>query len=112
MSSEGLKMGEENDISETVKVEKDDDLHQGDQNDQPFVLLLRVIQPNGKPLPIGGFTERAMTQMLHDLAGVIPKEVVVLTDQEVVVELGGNAYNGSVKSSTWGIPLGWSINYC
>ena len=38
-------MAEENDISETVKVEKDDDLHQGDQNDQPFALLLRVIQP-------------------------------------------------------------------
>ena len=50
--------------------------------------MLRVIQPNGKPLPIGGFTERAMMQMLHDLAGMIPKEVVVLTDQEVVVELG------------------------
>ena len=27
-------------------------------------------------------------QMLHDLAGVIPIEVVVLTDQKVVVELG------------------------
>ena len=46
-----------------------------------------MIQPHGKPLAKGGFTERAVMQMLHDLAGVIHKEVVVLTDQEVVVEL-------------------------
>ena len=38
-------MAEENDINETVQVEERDDLHQGDQNDQPFVLLLRVIIP-------------------------------------------------------------------
>ena len=31
----------------------------GDQSRQPFVLLLRVTQSNGKPLPIGGFTGRA-----------------------------------------------------
>ena len=28
----------------------------GEKNDLPFVLLLRVTQSNGKPLPIGGFT--------------------------------------------------------
>ena len=33
----------------------------GDWNEQPFVLLLRVTQSNGKPLPIGGFTGRAMS---------------------------------------------------
>ena len=59
----------------------------GDQNGQPFVLLLRVTQSNGKPLPIGGFTGRAMSQMLHDVAGVVPKEVLIMNDQEVVMEL-------------------------
>ena len=80
-------MAEINDISETVEVEERDDHCQGDQNNQPFVLLLRVTQANGKPLPVGGFTGRAMAQMLHAIVGVIPKEVVILTDQEVVMEL-------------------------
>ena len=40
-----------------------------------------------KPLPIGGFTNRAMAQMLYEIAGVTSRDVVVLTDQEVVIEL-------------------------
>ena len=59
----------------------------GDQNEQPFVLLLRVIQLNNKPLPIGGFTEQAMSQMLREVAGVVSKEVVVMNDWKVVMEL-------------------------
>ena len=38
-------------------------------------------------LPTGGFTSRAMTQMVHDIMGVIPKETDILTDQEVVLEI-------------------------
>ena len=56
----GLIMTDGNGINEMVKVEDGDDCCRGDQNDQPFVLLFRVIQANGKPLPIGGFTGRAM----------------------------------------------------
>ena len=59
----------------------------GDLNEQPFVLLLRVTQSNGKLLPIGGFTGRAMSQMLHEVAWVVPKEVVIMNDREVVIEL-------------------------
>ena len=51
------------------------------------VLLLRVTQASDRPLPMGGFTSRAMTQMMHDIMGVIPKEVDILTDQEVVFEI-------------------------
>ena len=80
-------MAEKNDMSEIIKTEEGDDLHRRDWNDQPFMLLLRVTQSNGKPLPIGGFTGRAMAQMLHEVAGVVPKEVVIIGDQEVVVEL-------------------------
>ena len=36
---------------------------------------------------LGGFTSRAMTQMTHEITGVIPREVVILTDQEVVFEI-------------------------
>ena len=46
-----------------------------------------MMQANGKPLPIGGFIARAMSQMLHEIAGVVPKEVVIMNDQEVVMEL-------------------------
>ena len=42
---------------------------------------------NGKPLPIGMFMGRAMSQMLHEVAGVIPKEVVVMNGQEEVMEV-------------------------
>ena len=59
----------------------------GDQNEQPFVLLLRLTQLNGKPLLIGRFTGRAMSQMLHEVVGVVPKEVVIMNGQEVVIEL-------------------------
>ena len=51
------------------------------------MLLLRVTQANGRPLPIGGFMSRAMAQMIHDIMGVIPKEVDILTNQEVVFEI-------------------------
>ena len=46
-----------------------------------------MAQSNVKPLPIGGFTGTAMSQMLHEVAGEIPKEVVVMNDQEVMMEL-------------------------
>ena len=60
-----------------MKVEEGDECHHADLKDQLFVLLLRVTQTNGRPLPIAGFTSRAMTQMIHDIMGVIPREVSV-----------------------------------
>ena len=41
----------------------------------------------GKPLPVGGFTGKAMAKMLYEIAWVTPREVVILNDQEVVIEL-------------------------
>ena len=73
-------------MNEIIKTVEGDGLHRRDQNDQPFVLLLRVTQSNGQPLPICGFTGRAMAQILHEVAGVVHKEVVIICDQEVVVE--------------------------
>ena len=80
-------MAEKSDMNGMLKTEEGDDPYMGDQNGQPFVLLLRVTQSDGKPLPIGGFTGRAMSQMLHEVPGVVPKEVVIMNDQEVVMEL-------------------------
>ena len=80
-------MAEGNDVGEEVKVEEEEGYLGEDKREQSFVLLLRATQANGKPLPTGRFTGRAMAQMLYKIAGVTPREVVVLTDQEVVTEL-------------------------
>ena len=82
-----LNMVENGNMEELVKTEVGEDTYMGDENEQPFALLLRVTQSNGKPLPIGGFTGRSMSQMLYEVAGEIPKEVVVMNDQEVMIEL-------------------------
>ena len=74
-------------MGKEVKVEEEEGYLGKNKREQRFVLLLRVTQASGKPLPIGGFTGRAMALMLYEIAGVTPREVVILTDQEVVVEL-------------------------
>ena len=80
-------MAEEGETGKITKVEEGDKHHNIDPKDRLFVLLLRVTQANGRPLPIGGFTGRAMTQMIHEVTGVLPREVAILTDQEVVFEI-------------------------
>ena len=80
-------MAEGSDLDEVIQAEVGEDTFVGDQNEHAFVLLLRVTQLNGKPLHIGLFTGREMSQLLHKVAGVIPKEIVVMNDQEVVMEL-------------------------
>ena len=99
-------------IKEIAQVEEGDEYHHTDPKDQLFVLPLRVTQTNGRPLPIGGFMSRAMTQMIHDITGVIPKEVDILTDQEVVFEIEDqSSINRSVQSDTGVVSLGRSINH-
>ena len=82
-----LMMAKGNDMGEEVKVEEEEGYLGEDKREQSFVLLLRVTQASGKLLPLGGFTGRAMAQMLYEIAGVTPREVIILIDQEVVVEL-------------------------
>ena len=80
-------MAEGNDMDKEVKVEEEEVYLGEDKREQSFVPLLRVTRASGKLLPIGGFTGRVMAQMLYEIAGVTLREVVVLTDQEVVVQL-------------------------
>ena len=81
-------MTEEKEVMEKItQVEEGDECHHPDPRDRQFVLLLRVTQANGRPLPIEGFMSRAMVQMICDVMGVIPKEVEILMDQEVIVEV-------------------------
>ena len=44
-----------------------------------------------------------MVQMLHEIAGVIPKEVVILTDQEVVMTLEEGASMVEVSRAVQGL---------
>ena len=74
-------------MSEEVKVEDEEGYLGEDKREQVFVLLLRVTQANGKSLPIGGFTNRVMAQLLYKITGVTARDVVILTNQEVVTEL-------------------------
>ena len=81
-------MVEEKDVIENMtQVEEGEECHHPDLRDQQFVFLWRVTQANGRLVPIGGFTSRAMIQMRCDITGVIPKEADILTDQEVVLEI-------------------------
>ena len=79
-------MAEGNSMSEEVKAENEEGYLGEDKREQAFVLLLRVTWANGKPLPIGGFTNRAMAQM-YEITGVTLRDMDILTDQEVVIEL-------------------------
>ena len=63
-----------------------------------------------KPLPIGGFTGRTMSQMLHEVAGVVPKEVVIMSGQEIVMELEDETSMIEVSRTIHGLfHLGWTI---
>ena len=57
-------MDERNDMDEDIKVEEEEGYFEGDKSKQSFVPLLRVTQATGKLLTIGGFTGKAMAQML------------------------------------------------
>ena len=65
-------MAEGNSMSKEVKAEDEEGYLGEDKREQVFVLLLRVTQANGNPLPKGGFTSRVMAQMLYKITGVSP----------------------------------------
>ena len=44
-----------------------------------------------------------MCQVLHEVAGVIPKEVVVMNDREVVMELAGETSIMEVSKEIQGL---------
>ena len=50
-------------------------------------LLMKVIQSSGKPLPIGSYTERLVTHMVHRIAGVQPLGVTTMNEWDAIVEL-------------------------
>ena len=109
----GLITAEGNSMSEEVKAEDEEGYLGEDKREQAFVLLLRVTQANGKPLPICGFTNRVMAQMLYEIAGVTPKgcgHTNWPSSSNRIVN--GNTNNGSAKSSALIVSMGWTIHNC
>ena len=81
-------MVEEKEVMEKItQVGDDEECSHPNLKDRQFVLLLRVIQADGQPLPVEEFTSRAVVQMICEATGVMPKEVEILSDREVVVEV-------------------------
>ena len=103
MSNEGfktrklVKMVEEKEVIEKMmQVEEGHECHHPNLRDQQFVLLLKVTQANDRLLPIGGFTSRAMIQMICDIMGVIPKEADILRPRGSDRNRGPVLYSRSV----------------
>ena len=81
-------MVEEKEVMEKItQVGDDEECSHSNLKDVQFVLLLRVIQADGQPLSVEEFTSKAVVQIIHVAMGVVPKEVEILSDQEVMVEV-------------------------
>ena len=50
-------------------------------------ILLRILQEDGKPLPIGSFTERSIARKVHHLTGITLDCVTMVTPSDAVLEL-------------------------
>ena len=58
-----------------------------DAQQEPLLLLLEGTQMDGRPLPVGMFTARAVAQHVIDLKGQNPVEVDIMNDCDAVVQM-------------------------
>ena len=99
-------MAKEKEVMEKImQVEEGDECHHPDPRDRQFVLLLRVTQANGRPLPIEGFMSRAMVQMMCDVMGVIPKRGRNSGPRGRSRSRGSVLHSRGIQSNTWVISL-------
>ena len=57
-----------------------------DVDDNELSMLLRVHQNNGRALPLGSFTERKISQVIHGATSVAPTALTLLGPDEVLLE--------------------------
>ena len=57
-----------------------------DVEDNELSMLLRVHQNSGRSLPIGSFTERKISQVVHGATGIAPTALTLLGPSEVLLE--------------------------
>ena len=100
-------MVEEKEVMEKImQVEESDEYPHPDPRDWQFVLLLRVTQASGRPMPMEGFMSRAMVQMICDVMGVIPKGPRGCSGSR-----GSVLYSRGIQSDTGVISLGSTSSY-
>ena len=58
--------------------------HDVDENE--LSMLFRVSQLSGKTLPIGSFTERKISQIIHRATGITPVAFTLFGPKEVLLE--------------------------
>ena len=49
-------------------------------------ILLRILQEDGRPLPIGSFTERSVVRKVQNLTGITLDQVTMVTPSDAVLE--------------------------
>ena len=49
-------------------------------------ILLRILQEDGRPLPIGSFTERSVARKVHNLIGITLERVTMVTPSDAILE--------------------------
>ena len=49
-------------------------------------IILRILQENGKPLPIGSFTERSIARIVYHLTGITLERVTMVIPFDAVLE--------------------------
>ena len=50
-------------------------------------ILLRILQEDGRPVPIGSFTERSVARKVHHLMGITLDRVTMVTPSDAILEL-------------------------
>ena len=51
-----------------------------------LTLLMKITQPEDKPLPVGVITERSIYALIKQVTGTVPLGVTVMNDRDVIVE--------------------------
>ena len=77
--------------SNTSTVRSGDDIHESfykidGSNSTPLSLLLKIVQTNKRPLPIGVQTDRSVMELVKNAMGYAPVAVTLLNDVNSVVE--------------------------
>ena len=54
---------------------------------KPLLLLIQVMQVNGRPLPIGSFTAQAIVSVVQRCTGYHPVNVEVMLKRDAIIEL-------------------------
>ena len=73
---------------------------------EPLLLLIQVMQVNGRSLPIGSFTARAIVYIVQRHTGYHPVNVEVMLERDAIIELEPEVRVGKYPNSYMGLMSG------